>query len=893
MLPGATPGERFESFLRRLRKPEAAAAILREYPVLARLVVAAIDAWVEVSLEFLERLATDHAAITRALFAGGDPGRLETLGGFAGDPHHGGRSVLIAGFASGARLVYKPRPLAVDDHFQDLLGWVNDRSEGGRFRTLSLLDRGAYGWMEHVASAPCASLEEVRGYHERLGGLLALLLAIEGTDVHFENLIAAGEEPVLIDLEALLHPRLPLPQPVRADERLLRTALGGSVLRVGLLPFRVGEAGGFEGADLSGVASVEGQPAPDEILRWEAEGTDAMHAVRERPTMRGGRNRPLLEGAEAEAGAYRAEISRGFEEIYRLLVAHRRDLLAPDGPLARFAGDEVRAVLRPTRAYGLLLDESFHPDFLRDAIDRDLFFDRLAVGAEEFPAISVVIPLEHRDLWAGDIPYFSSRPASTDLFASRGERIAGFFERPAIETARTRIEEMDEDDLRRQSWLIRLSLGTRQLSRGDQEWPGYEIVEPEGDQEDGELRGVSLDAARAVGDWLDRTAFRDEEAVTWVGLDLRKGTWSLNPISEDLYAGIPGIALFLGYLGKVAGDDRATLLSRLAIATLLRRLEHTAKEVVSIGAFQGWGGLVYAAAHLGALWDDGALLQAAEGMAGRIAALAETDVDLDVVAGAAGAIAGLLSLHEASGSGIALDVARRCGERLLKTAVPHGAGLQWLTRMGGDEPQTGFSHGAAGIGWALIDLGAATGDDRFAAAGREGFAFEREIFWPALRTWIGEDAPLIQPETTPPLERAVAVAWCYGAPGVGLARLGALRHHDDPVLLEEASKAVRITLERGFGKNHSLCHGDLGNLDFLIQASRRFDDPDLARQIRRLRRVVLSSMGREGWLCGTAGSVEAPGLMNGLAGIGYGLLRLAEPDRVPSVLILEPPPLSE
>jgi len=29
--------------------------------------------------------------------------------------------------------------------------------------------------------------------------------------------------------------------------------------------------------------------------------------------------------------------------------------------------------------------------------------------------------------------------------------------------------------------------------------------------------------------------------------------------------------------------------------------------------------------------------------------------------------------------------------------------------------------------------------------------------------------------------------------------------------------------------------------------------------------------------------------MIGLAGIGYGLLRLAEPTRVPSVLVLEPP----
>ena len=49
---------------------------------------------------------------------------------------------------------------------------------------------------------------------------------------------------------------------------------------------------------------------------------------------------------------------------------------------------------------------------------------------------------------------------------------------------------------------------------------------------------------------------------------------------------------------------------------------------------------------------------------------------------------------------------------------------------------------------------------------------------------------------------------------------------------------------------------------------------------------VLASINRLGWVCGTRGRVVSPGLMNGLAGIGFGLLRLAAP-RVPSVLSLD------
>jgi lantibiotic modifying enzyme len=55
--------------------------------------------------------------------------------------------------------------------------------------------------------------------------------------------------------------------------------------------------------------------------------------------------------------------------------------------------------------------------------------------------------------------------------------------------------------------------------------------------------------------------------------------------------------------------------------------------------------------------------------------------------------------------------------------------------------------------------------------------------------------------------------------------------------------------------------------------------------------MVLDSIDRDGWQCGGPQSVEIPGLMLGIAGIGYQMLRLAEPDSVPSVLLLAPPRL--
>src|SRR5262249_28480731 len=145
-------------------------------------------------------------------------------------------------FASGARLVYKPRPLACESHFQDLLAWLDRHRAPANLRTFRVLDRGDYGWVEFVQAQPCHRPAELGSYHQRLGALLAILHMAGAVDFHFQNLVAAGEQPVAVDLESLFHPALPLAESAPADERLAAKALGESVLRVGLLPFRVGES---------------------------------------------------------------------------------------------------------------------------------------------------------------------------------------------------------------------------------------------------------------------------------------------------------------------------------------------------------------------------------------------------------------------------------------------------------------------------------------------------------------------------------------------------------------------------------------------------------------------------------------------------------------------------
>ena len=126
-----------------------------------------------------------------------------------GDAHEAGRSVGVLRFGSGARLVYKPRPLAIHEHFNEVLDWLNAELPGLGLRMVAVLDRGEYGWIEHVEARPCRDQSGAERFYHRQGALLALLYALAATDFHFENVIAVGDQPVVVDLESLFHVDVP------------------------------------------------------------------------------------------------------------------------------------------------------------------------------------------------------------------------------------------------------------------------------------------------------------------------------------------------------------------------------------------------------------------------------------------------------------------------------------------------------------------------------------------------------------------------------------------------------------------------------------------------------------------------------------------------------------
>lgn len=884
LLQGETPQERFQSFVQALRQRDTSIALLQEYPVLARQLTVCIHNWVIFSLEFIQQLCVDWEIICTTYSPETDPGILIQVNGNRGDVHCNGRSVLIAKFSSGFQLVYKPKSLAVDKHFQELLVWLNHHTDHLSFRTLKILDRGSYGWVEFVAASECTSEEEIWRFYERQGGYLALLYALKAVDFHSENIIASGEHPILLDLEALFHCDIGEADLKQASQ-LAKSMIDDSVLSTGLLPYRMWSSEASDGIDVSGLGGAAGQLTPYGVPHWEGAGTDEMRLTRKRVAMPGEHNRPNLNGNEVDLLAYAEAITSGFTRIYWTLLKYRDELLSEGGPIERFAGDKVRVIVRGTRTYSSLIRDSFHPDFLRNALDRDRLFDSLWANSKSCPDLTKVIPSERDDLHKSDIPLFTTYPCSRNLWSSSGEQIPNVFKETPLTLVRQRLQHLSTNNLSQQLWFIRASLATLCKDGEQMHWSRYHFTEQDLITTDSKCL---LSAARAVGDQLEALAVHGDQDIAWIGLKpTNKCSWSLTQLGMDFYDGLPGIALFLSYLGAITQEQRYLTLAQAVLSTMRNRIARN--HIKLTGGFTGWGGIIYSLTHLGILWGRLELLTEAELIVDRLPMLIEQDEQFDIIGGAAGCISSLLSLYRCTLSNRTLAVAIQCGEHLLSKAQPMEHGIGWLPKFGGTKPLTGFSHGAAGIAWALLDLAAVTGEERFQKAALDAIAYERSLFRPEVSNWpdLRDFAATLQGNNNN--QHTCMTAWCHGAPGIGLARLRCLQHLDDAEIRSEINAALKTTVAHGFGGNHSLCHGDLGNLELLLQASEILDEPQWRHEVNRLASIVLESINQHGWLCGIPLGVESPGLMTGLAGIGYGLLRLAEPTRVPSVLVLEPP----
>jgi type 2 lantibiotic biosynthesis protein LanM len=790
------------------------------------------------------------------------------------DPHHRGRTVVRVSLANGLHLIYKPRDVTAEAALHHLLTWCNTSGAPLDLVAPRVLCRSGYGWVECVQPQPLSNASDAARYYRRAGALLALLHLLGGIDAHCENIMAAGEYPVLVDAETLLTPELAHVGMAIASPAAARLAC--SVLRTGMLPGHIGDARWGLGYDVSALGEPSG--VCPKIPQWRDVNTDAMRLVFEPGTLPTD-HLPKLNDQPVCARAHRDEVSAGFRAMSHWLIAQQPVLLATHGPLAAFREVVTRFIFRPTAVYGMVLHASLRPERLRSGIDRSLELEvltQLFADASTRPAAWTLLAAEREALEDLDVPYFAVRATSTALeLGPEQPALDDFFQRSGFDALIERVRQFDMQTLDTEIALIEGAFTTATPRAVAAVAPVMPVVAPLS-------TSTLLSAAEAMARTLaDRAVYGQDGTADWYGrvpVD-EAGHCVLQPVGPSLYNGTVGITLFLAALDRVRGTSEYRSLVLAAAETTVRMAE--AEQTLPIGGATGLGSIVYGLVRLAGFTQTPALLTMAQRVAARLTpARIAADRELDVISGAAGTVLGLLTLHQATGEVEVLRAAVAAGQHLVRSATETAAGPKaWCSHA--PQPLTGMSHGAAGIAYALLRLYGATGKICCRDAAVEGMAYEASVFapqdgnWPDLRA---PDATASQVSHT-----SHRSSWCHGAPGIGLARLGGLPYLDSPDVRRDIETALTLTRSTCFGPIDHLCCGVFGRLETLLVAASVLDREGL--HIEALGHTAHALT--RGICVDHTALALAPGFFRGIAGIGYQFLRLALPNALPSILLWE------
>lgn len=855
---------------------------LHRYPVLARALTETTMNRLTAILEIQNRLSEDRCELVVLTGSGEPPGDVAAIDFGGADPHQRGRRVATITFISGERIVYKPRSVDMEEAFSSLLRWLSAHGFPVAMKVMTVLPREGYGWVEHVANDDCADAEDLARFFGRSGALLCLVHILEGTDCHYENVVAHGEYPVLVDCETLLHHRFAgdIGEGGTAMDMAHRL-VESSPLRTGYLPHWNLSHDRTVAYDISALGGGFDERSPDSILRWRDVNTDRMSFTFAPVPRPPARNVPRIAGRAIRVSGHEAHVHAGYEAAYRFLNAHANELI--EGPIAGFEGLRCRIVLRPTAIYGSLLTSLMtSPSRQSDGFEAGILIEQLGRGyltGVSRPEDRFALPSERNALYRFDVPVFTADTDGTDLLGDDGTIIAGYFPRASHALVTERIRSLDLADLPAQLNIVDLSMGVG-IASADSGGNGSR----EHDTSLSAVTGAVELSSRLLQDAIAGV----HGSLTWIAPQLvaATGRLQLRPLGPGFYDGNSGIAVFFAALHATTGDPAARSAALGCWSTIREQLDaspNPARPLAQFGpgASSGIGSVLYAAALGDQLLGDPEFGVVTERLTSSIKpSWIYSQQSYDVLSGIAGLLLGLIASHRRTHDSTTAMIAVACGEHLLHSRVPGAGGHRaWVTQ--GDRLLTGFSHGAAGIGVALARLADMTGRQEFLDAAVEAVQYENAVFddvvgnWPDLRGNPGSTGPRYES------------AWCHGAPGIAAARLDLAGHLD-------ISGDVRCGIER-ITELHSetswpadhLCCGNLGVADVLLSLGTELDDPALERQAHDVADTVLVAAGESMQVSYShllPAGVFVPGLFVGAAGIGYQLLRMQQPALLPSVL---------
>jgi lantibiotic modifying enzyme len=381
----------------------------------------------------------------------------------------------------------------------------------------------------------------------------------------------------------------------------------------------------------------------------------------------------------------------------------------------------------------------------------------------------------------------------------------------------------------------------------------------------------------------------------------------------QIYGGTAGVLIFLENAAAVLNDARARALADATVKGLLATRIKTDEGTVtwmpkgmlegSTSLYMGDAGIGHAFLTRARIRNDDEALAIATEVGDSIIARGKRNGDqlywdhqVEMIFGASGTILFLLELGEETKEERFIEAALAASRWLIAQAKsePGKDGgedlLSWRWQLGGNMPYVNFSHGTAGVAYALARVAGATDDADCARAARG-----------AAEWLIGQSIHQGDDIAFPVMANTKMTmgGWCHGPPGT--ARLFLLLHRQtgEQRYLDVALASARWVMSQAPSESKdpnapppaipsAFCCGVSGVLDFFCDLYRVTKKPEFAAFARRagahLIRIAKDDGDGVKWAKGktefSSGETQhGIDLMLGAAGEGMALLRLATIDQ--------------
>lgn len=844
------------------------------YPVLERRINEIIQNTIDIYKEVIERIDTDANEIMREFNIVESAFIVEHLSTDFSDSHKNGRRVFCVEFVSGEKILYKPRCLQNEIKLQEITNYFYKICNLGSYE-YCILDKGKYGWCEIVTQKDCEFTEELSRYYQRIGVILFINYLLEGGDIHFENLIACNEYPVIIDAETFIG-NIEGDNGKSATEKV-SNLLRKSVLYSGILPFYSWNNAGDAGINMSAISGEEGQKFPIKIPFIINPKSVNMRVVYDYPVSKRNHNLAMLKGKFIQPSEFADKIIQGFKSAYLGAMEHTETLLKI---IQQYSELEVRYLIRNTQQYVIVLSSSYHPELLMDGGARNLFFYSLINGNLQNENSKLLIEHEIEDLLSGDIPYFYFRGNKKSIYTWDGREVKNFFSKTALQQIEENIQYLSYKNLEQQIQYIKITFnmenaGTRKIKN--------ERLKP---ALSNNIFKTAEELAKELLCKIGTNAIYSEDGtdVNWIGVKLfgiKENQWMIQALPNTLYDGTVGINLVFHLYERIYQDKKYHEICDVLDNRILRYIDTISDGKKSIaefntGVFCGEGSILYALNILYEIYDDSKYKLYFDKWLSCMETIISEDCLFDLISGNSGIVLVLINMYKKTGTPTYLQKAIQIAEQLIEDMVTDKGKVGWKSEVV-PEVLAGFAHGNSGFIEMFSRLYEVYPQAKYLRVLSRLVEYENSLYseknnnWTDLRKFPEEDQNRDQP-----------IAWCHGAAGILLSRLtlyNAIKNSGETALFQQVIKDISLAknklIEDGLHAGFCLCHGNMGNLLILKRYAEIFDDKQVRSICDSRFEQILEFLNDQNVL---PTELYNPGFMTGLSGIAYALLKYTMPE---------------